>query len=169
MSVLDPRPWLLAASILAAALMPRASAVPETSEPGLPMEEEVLALTPEIRRFLDSRISFNMDRETRFLNLQSAVFGKHGLEITYGNTETRTVAETFRERSGNCLSFTLLFTAMARYLGLPAYFLEVDEVLSWDLRGEVVLNNRHMFSEVELYNAIRRVDFLPGEAKSYRH
>lgn len=178
MIALAPRPWLSAALLLTAALVsgtgaeasPRSAEPPTDREaaPALPTPEEVLALTPEIRRFLDSRIGFNMDRETRFLNLQSAVFGKHGLEITYGNIETRTVAETFRERSGNCLSFTLLFTAMARYLGLPAYFLEVDEVLSWDLRGEVVLNNRHMFSEVELYNAIRRVDFLPGEAKSYR-
>jgi Tfp pilus assembly protein PilF len=178
MTALDPRPWLLAAWILFAGTALGVDAAPEprgeerrvasTTTDAVPTTEDVLALTPEIRRYLDSRIGFNMNRETRFLNLQSALFGKHGLEITYGNLETRTVAETFQQRSGNCLSFTLLFTAMARYLGLPAYFLEVDEVLSWDLRGEVVLNNRHMFSEVELYNGIRRVDFLPGEAKSYR-
>ncbi|MCB1056550.1 MAG: tetratricopeptide repeat protein [Acidobacteria bacterium] len=133
-----------------------------------PAPAEILELGPEIRRFLDANIGLNASREARYLKLQTLVFGKHGLEITYGDSDTRTASQTFEARSGNCLSFTLLFVAMARYLGLPAYFLEVDEVLSWDHRNDIVLNNRHMFAEVELYNGFRRVDFLPGVDKSYR-
>ena len=56
---------------------------------------------------------------------------------------------------------------MARHLGLEAYFMEVSEVLSWDLRGEVVVSNRHMFAEVEIDNGKRQVDFLSGSEKRY--
>jgi Flp pilus assembly protein TadD len=100
--------------------------------------------------------------------LMDAIFGKKGLGITYDSAATRTAIETFKAKSGNCLSFTVLFVALARHLGLKAYFEEVDEVISWDRRGEVVVRNLHMVVDVELENGHQRVDFLPEAEKRYR-
>ena len=61
-----------------------------------------------------------------------------------------------------------MFVAMARHLGLNAYFREVDEVTSWDQRGNVVVTGRHMYAEVEADNGLTQVDFLPGTGKVYR-
>ncbi len=131
-------------------------------------ERDILALNPEMARFLVERIGYKQVRYARLQALLDAIFGKKGLDITYGNTRTKTAIETFETQSGNCLSFTLLFVAMARHLGLDAYFQEVTEVMSWDQKGELMISNKHMFAEVEIDNGVTRVDFLRGEQKRYR-
>jgi len=128
---------------------------------------EILTLSPEMERFVDSRVVGKDDPNGVLKSLIDAVFGPSGLAIEYGNTRTKTPVEVFETRSGNCLSFTMLFVTMARYLGMEARFNEVAEILTWDRRGEFVVNNRHMFAEVEIENSRLRVDFLPGERKRY--
>lgn len=131
-------------------------------------EPDILALSPEMGRFLALRIRPGQVRQLRLQALLDLIFSEDGLKITYGNSRTRTAIETFEERSGNCLSFTLMFVAMARHLGLRAYFREVAEVTSWDQRGDVLVTERHMFAEVEADNGIVQVDFLPPGTKTYR-
>ncbi len=139
-----------------------------SSAPARPAEPDIMALSPEIGRFLALRIKPGQVRHMRLQALLDVIFAEDGLEITYGNNRTRTAIETFEERSGNCLSFTLMFVAMARHLGLRAYFREVDEVTNWNQRGDVVVTERHMFAEVEADNGVIQVDFLPPGAKVYR-
>ncbi len=127
-----------------------------------------MELSPEMARFLVRRVSPRQSPKAQVQALVDAVFGKKGLDITYESTATRTAIETFEARSGNCLSFTILFVAMARHLGLDAYFEEVDEVISWDRRGEIVVRNLHMVVEVQFENGYQIVDFLPEAEKRYR-
>lgn len=128
---------------------------------------DILRLDVDMARFLVKHVKAKLDPETRLLALTDAVFSRKGLGIDYEDTGTRTAIETFRSRSGNCLSFTILFVAMARHLGLAAYFVEVDEVMSWDRRGDFVVRNHHMYVEVEVENGRMEVDFLPGKEKRY--
>ncbi len=153
---------VLVALLLAAGLAPVPAAAARRDEP------DILALSPEMGRFLARRIKPGLVRTLRLQALLDVIFGAEGLRISYGNSRTRTAIETFEERSGNCLSFTLMFVAMARHLGLRAYFREVDEVTSWDQRGDVVITERHMFAEVEADNGVVQVDFLPSGSKVYR-
>lgn len=147
--------------LLAAGVAPAdASRVPE--------ESEIIALSPQMGRFLARRIRPGQVRQVRLQTLIDVIFSPDGLEITYGNSSTRTAEGTFKARNGNCLSFTVMFVAMARHLGLNAYFREVDEVTSWDQRGNLVVTGRHMYAEVEADNGLTQVDFLPGTGKLYR-
>ena len=139
-----------------------------TSRDAEAQDVDILALNPEMARFLVRRVSPRQSPKAQVYDLIDAVFGKKGLDITYDSKATRTAIETFETGSGNCLSFTILFVAMARHLGLDAYFEEVDEVISWDRRGEVVVRNLHMVVEVEIENGHQRVDFLPEAEKRYR-
>lgn len=148
-------------SLLAAEIQPRPEGLPEMPD------EDLLTLKPKIAKFLVKHVPPGRARQVRLRLLIDALFAKDGLGIKYGNTHTKTAAETFDTKSGNCLSFTLLFVSMARHVGLKAYFMEVAEVTSWDQRGEFVLNNHHMFAEVELDNGVMQVDFLPFEQKRY--
>lgn len=138
------------------------------SADSVPEAVDIMALSPEIERFIDDRVRPDMPRSARVQGLMDALFGRNGLDVTYGNAETRTAVETFESRSGNCLSFTILFVALARHVGLEAHFQEVSEILSWDRRGDVAVSNRHMFAEVETGDGPKQVDFLPGIEKRYR-
>ena len=156
---------LPAACVVALLLVVSPSPAADAAEPG---EPDILAMSPEMGRFLARRIKPGRARQMRLQGLLDAIFGEDGLNITYGNSRTRTAIETFDERSGNCLSFTLMFVSMARHLGLNAYFREVDEVTSWDQRGDVLVTEKHMYAEVEADNAVVQVDFLPAGSKIYR-
>ncbi len=161
---------LAAAALLALLWTPPAAAAAEPrggAEPAVD-EVDILRLSPRMARFLIRHVSPRKAPNDRVDDLMDAIFGRKGLGITYEGTATLTAAETFEARQGNCLSFTILFVAMARHLGLDAYFLEVDEVISWDRRGEVVVRNQHMIVEVEVENGRRRLDFLPEAEKRYR-
>ncbi len=139
------------------------------SAAGLPSTNaEILRLSPEIEQFVDASVRSKNDPGGTLRELINAVFDPDGLGITYGNSRTKSPTETFATRSGNCLSFTMLFVSMARHAGLEARFNEVAQILTWDRRGKFVANNRHMFAEVEFENGRVRVDFLPGENKRYR-
>lgn len=154
--------------VLALGLLASPAPAARKSNAGKAEDVDILALNPEIARFLVRRVSPRQSPEAQVYALIDAVFGKKGLDITYESTATRTAIETFEARSGNCLSFTILFVAMARHIGLDAYFEEIDQVISWDRRGEVVVRNLHMVVEVEYENGHHLVDFLPEAEKRYR-
>jgi len=54
---------------------------------------------------------------------------------------TRTVSQTFHERQGNCLSFTMLFVSLARAAGLRATDQSVAVPPTWTYDGTVVIAN----------------------------
>ena len=52
---------------------------------------------------------------------------------------TRTASRTFHDRQGNCLSFTMLFVALARAAGLTVSYQTVEVPPSWSYDGQVVI------------------------------
>ena len=154
----------LGLALVLVALPVGATAIPERETEVV----DLLALSPEMEEFIDARVRPGMPRSAKARRLMDALFGPDGLDIVYGNTRTRTAVETFEARSGNCLSFTILFVALARHVGLEAHFKEVGEILSWDRRGDVAVTNRHMYAEIETIEGVKQVDFMPGVEKRYR-
>ena len=170
-------PTCRAMFLLCGALAVGALEAAEPATPGMAGESvealapdiDPLTLTPEMKAFVDARIGGRQTRRARLLSLQRAIFDpEEGLGIAYGSAATHTAAGTFETRSGNCLSFTLLFVSLARYVGLEAYFIEVDEVTGWSQRGEIGLSHWHMYVEVEVDSSKVPVDFLPWTERRYR-
>lgn len=150
-----------------------AEAPPMESPPAEPVppdpipRSEILALSPEMEAFLAEQVHGSTD-DIRLHSLLDALFERGKLDVSYSNERTTTAAQTFERRSGNCLSFTLMFATMARNVGLEVRFREVGEVLSWDQRGAVLLNNKHLYTEVPVGRDVVAVDFIPGANKRYR-
>lgn len=68
---------------------------------------------------------------------------KRGLfSLKYATIGTRTAEQTFYEREGNCLSFTILFVALAREAGLRVNYQMVNSPPVWSsVAGTIVVNN----------------------------
>ncbi len=131
-------------------------------------EVDILLLTPEMILFLEEHVA--PTNPTRYLEtLVETIFSKEFLNLTYDNSRTKTASETFESRNGNCLSFTTMFVAMARYLGLDARFQEVVNLPIWNKRGDVLLLSRHMNAIVYLAGRKMEVDFNPTVDKRWAH
>lgn len=117
--------------------------------PNLVSNEEVLALSPEMREFLDENVHQKATIGVRMNELIDAIINKEtfGLEFV---EKTRTASELFEHRRGNCLSFSNMFVAMARYANLEATFQEVQIPPDWSFQNDVFLLNRHVNVHVDL-------------------
>jgi tetratricopeptide (TPR) repeat protein len=64
--------------------------------------------------------------------------------LEYNDAVTHTVSRTFHEHRGNCLSFTMLFIALARAVGLDARYQLVDVPPQWNLDSDLVVIANHV-------------------------
>lgn len=127
---------------------------------------EVLALSDEMREFIREKVNRGGTEIFRLQQLTDAIMGTDDFKLEYDEV-TRTAAETFHLRRGNCLSFTTLFVALARGAGLKADFQEVDIPPDWSTGRDVFVLNRHVNVIVRMgMSGTRAVDFNIGEFES---
>ncbi len=112
------------------------------SLPAAPPAEDPFKISDEMKQFLDSHIDRGTDLLSQLHTLVRVVFQENALNFTYV-PQTRTAIDTYNQRGGNCVSFTFLFIAMARHLGLDAHFREVEIVPTWSKVGDIVSMNGH--------------------------
>lgn len=117
---------------------------------------DMLAVSPEMRAFIDKSVDRDARQSERLAQLLLAVVGGDRFALAYDDT-TGTAAETFRDRRGNCLAFTSMFIAMARDLGMEASYQEVEIPPDWMVSGESFLINQHVNALVEVRSALSRV------------
>ena len=130
--------------------------------PQVPEPHEVLALDDSMRQFLQEHVAARAASPAgRQSLLIESVFEPGGLDLHYDDSITRTVSETFHAGRGNCLSFTLMYVAMAQTLGLDVTYQEVDEPV-WQRRGDTVLRTSHINVLLRLGGRTHVVDFEPG-------
>lgn len=117
---------------------------------------DILEMTPEMMDFADSYMEGSNNRYRRMQRLVYAIIGDGHFELVYDD-KTRTASQTFQQARGNCLSFTNLFIAMARYLDIHAEYQEVDIPPDWSLVGESFFFSQHVNVLVDLGVGIQRV------------
>lgn len=123
--------------------------------PYLPEElpnANLFGLTKEMQVFADAATAPFSQSDAKAEALHKALIGRAsdgGRGITYSAYDTITGIDAFESRQANCISYTLLFVAMARHVGLKA---EVNEVMlppTWDMRaGDTYLLMRHVNAKV---------------------
>ena len=80
------------------------------------------------------------DPRQKMLSVDRSVGARGMFSLEYAEV-TRTASGTFHDRQGNCLSFTMLFVALARAAGLPANYQSVEVPPTWANDGQVVIAN----------------------------
>jgi tetratricopeptide (TPR) repeat protein len=123
---------------------------------------EVVRVPDELRAMLDEKvISTSRYPEDRLYRLIDFMFKPGGMELKYDDT-TRTVAQTFHDRKGNCLAFTQIFVELARIAGLDAEMQESENVLISASDLETLVYTGHVSAAITIKRRKREVQFDPN-------
>jgi Tfp pilus assembly protein PilF len=137
-------------------------------------------LSPEMRAYLHSAgFTMALRRKGYDRGLVDALYAKGELKIEYDSTMTRTAAETYAARAGNCLSLVIMTAAFAKELGMPVRYQSVEVDQSWSRNAGLYLVSSHVNlslgsrggDPLRGWDAGRllTIDFLPPEdAARYR-
>jgi Tfp pilus assembly protein PilF len=124
-------------------------------------DADLLEFDDEMRSFFSSRIEIDASQEDRLHQLGIALLGEQGLHLAYVAAANYSARETFHQRQGNCMSFSLLAVAVARAYGLSAWFCEVNTYPRWDRSGKLITEIRHLNVQISAGMKRFELDLLP--------
>ena len=134
---------------------------------------DLFTLTPAMKRYLDERIAPQVRHKGAHMALLDALYTEGELRLEYDAAHTRTAAEAFDARRGNCLSLVIMTAAFAREMGLGVRFQEVLERPAIESNGELTFVVGHVnlalidrLLQLRTGHSVRdetTVDFLPGQ------
>ncbi len=126
------------------------------------------AITDEMRAWVHSQIPETTPFEERLDLLLAALLDPQRLRIQYEARSTGTAAEVFQNRRANCLAFTSLFVGLAREVGVPVVYLDVDDVERFEKEGDLVVVSGHVSAGFNVGHALKILDFSQAPAAEYR-
>ena len=118
-----------------------------SSLPAVPDEDQAFGLDAEMREFV-APLKEIEDPISRLTRLREAMQQRGLFSIAYSGSSTRTARQVFHDRQGNCLSFTMLFVALARAAGLEARFQLVDVPRTFNSEGGTLIVDTHVNAAV---------------------
>ncbi len=104
----------------------------------------ILAVNPAMRAFLAHYVDADAADGVRLQQLLAGMIDQGLLALEFVPGQTRTAQQTFETRSGNCLSFTNLFVALAREIGLDVRYQLVTTPAQWERQGNWVVIDDHI-------------------------
>ncbi len=100
--------------------------------PSTPIDAQAaLQLSPAMKRFAETEMAAEIRSKGVREGLIDALYTRGRLQLDYDSEITRTAAEAFDARRGNCLSLVLMTAAFARHLNLPVQLNSVYLEESW--------------------------------------
>lgn len=128
---------------------------------------EILAMPDALRTDFRKRVlEVRRPEDRRLERLVDYLFSPEGLGIEYQADATYTVAEAYRTRRANCLTFTLLTLALAREAGLVAYGQEVEKTLTWRRVDRTIYRTSHVNAGLRVNGERMAVDVAWNEVIS---
>jgi Flp pilus assembly protein TadD len=130
------------------------------------------ALSEAMQQALRTDVAQRVRERGAQAGLIDALYTHGSLKLEYDSTTTRTAAQAFEARSGNCLSLVLMTAAFAKAMGMPVRYHSafIDE--SWSRSGNLLLRNGHINITLGRRLIDRRmypfdtpllIDFLPAD------
>jgi Flp pilus assembly protein TadD len=113
------------------------------SEFGAAAEIDVLSVSPELAAYIRS-VRTQRDAHRNLQRVANLFRKKGDLAMQYDVNATLSAADAFAYRRGNCLTYTHLFIAMVRAIGMRVRYQEVLGVQQWDAIDNFVVLNRHI-------------------------
>jgi Flp pilus assembly protein TadD len=125
--------------------------------------DAILALDTAMRSMLDTFVKPITNKERRAEAVYDLMFGADKFNLKYDASlaKTKTAVETVETGSGNCLSLSNVFIAMARYADLEANYLDVEVPTKWQRESDVYYQIKHVSASVK----VRAGEYLGIEYK----
>jgi tetratricopeptide (TPR) repeat protein len=105
---------------------------------------DAMAVSPAMRRYIAERIDKGARSGDRRDRLIDALYRKGELKLEYDATLTRTAAQAFEARSGNCLALVMMTGAFAKEMGLRVHYRIVLGESAWDRAGDLAIEVGHI-------------------------
>ena len=127
------------------------------------------AITDEMRAWVHAQVPPRTVKEDRLDLLLAALVAPDRLQLTYEPGHTGTAREVFETRRANCLAFTSLFVGLARELGVPAFYLDVEDIEKFEKDGDLMVVSGHVSAGHDFGGGkVKILDFSPTEQPVYR-
>jgi tetratricopeptide (TPR) repeat protein len=107
-------------------------------------KRDLFQLDPELSSRLHDPSIQNSSTQYRAHHLVSLLFGRETKDFPYSGGHSTIAAETWRRKSGDCLSLTVLAYSLGNALGMSVQMQEVRVPVVLDRRGNVESVNRHV-------------------------
>jgi Flp pilus assembly protein TadD len=131
-----------------------ACAAPQIKIPDIPALEnqprqdipavDLLHVSPEMRSFALRHSPSENGAKSRAWSLAYAALDPYLLDFEYDPLITLPADRAFEAGTGNCLTFSSLFIAMAREAGLDAWYQEVEIPPMWSNVNDTMLVGKHV-------------------------
>jgi Flp pilus assembly protein TadD len=92
---------------------------------------DLFKLTSEMRGYAANEVAPSVRTRGPQRGLVDALYSTAHLQLTYEALTTRTAAEAFEARSGNCLSLVIMTSAFAKEMGLEVRYQQVHTEDMW--------------------------------------
>ena len=96
-----------------------------------------------------------------------AIIGLTQFSISYDSLSNKTATEVFREGRGNCLAYSNLFVGMARHVGIPAVYVDVESIERQTREAEIIVNNGHVTAGINQGADVLVIDFTRTPERQY--
>lgn len=134
----------------------------------------LFSLDEPMRRFLATEMQRLWPHEARELQLVDALYRNEALKLHYDASRTRSAAESFAQRRGNCLSLVILTAAFAKALDLEVDYRRALAEQSWSRAGGLIMASGHVnitlsrpagqrLHDRDAVHSRLTVDFLPQQ------
>jgi Flp pilus assembly protein TadD len=125
-------------------------------------------ISDDMRQWVHEVVPDQTPMDKRLEVLLNGLVDSDKLKVQYEPRYTATAEEVFRTRRANCLAFTSLFVGMAREIGVPAFFLEVDDIEKFEKEGDLVVVSGHVSAGYGSGPEVKILDFSAYAQPSYR-
>lgn len=126
-------------------------------------------ITDEMKAWAHNQVPDTTPTAERLEALLAALVDPNRLSLAYEPGHTATAREAFESHKANCLAFTSLFVGMARELGLPAFYLDVNDVEKFEKDGDLMVVSGHVSGGYNIGGGkVKILDFTPAAQPGYR-
>jgi Flp pilus assembly protein TadD len=125
-------------------------------------------ITDEMRAWVHREVPDSTPADQRLSRLLAAIIDPGGLQVRYEARHTATAKEVFQSRRANCLAFTSLFVGLAREIGVPVSYLDVDDVEKFEKEGDLVVVSGHVSAGYNSGSELKILDFSAAPTVQYR-
>lgn len=113
--------------------------------PSRPVEPtHIFAMSPAMRQYADAELAHTSHLREPRRELIDALYSRGKLRLRYDAGATRSAAQAFDDRAGNCLSLVIMTAAFARHLGLTVTFQSVLSNDAYSRIGDLYLVSGHV-------------------------